>query len=415
MATDMDIDNRVEGLPVECLARSNWQSTADMTYAFKLALDSGSFHGASLTARMTDIVRKHLLDMWAVSGTAVVDGMPQRSQDSAGMRFMELRDYLSKGSNGSIFHAAFQGPVASGLFLIKFVLFNPSEPQQYPEDVNIFLAEAFVQTLLYCVMEAHGGELPNPIPRVVAPVMMHNQPRPSWFNPLQWFGSGEQAPDPGLLMVNAGAPLGSLIINNEVDFHALFVILALVATHVRNLQALVKFRHADLHCGNVTVAVAQQEYTVQLRADSGDTYPLSTPMVVSLIDFGYTCIQLNDKEVRTAYNTGEFFEQQCNANSDASDMFLLLCSMVLYLNNANSSSQTPFKRFVYGLVKEALADMGMQSGVHYPPLSRWDVERMSSGELHTQAAYARTTTPTHVLRQILVRLRPRQSVRLTGD
>jgi hypothetical protein len=352
----------------------------------------------ALRDEVADIVYAHTQHMHALPGSPMAmapdeDGVSKETSipvNSQNKHFwLRLTKYLTGGTYGDVFVGYLEdlrAPRPADVFpqIIKFISASLKyldkegkfDPKGLVEATESFLNEMFMQSVLHCAMDTHNPDdsapLPNPIPPILAP--------------LRW-----DAPDGSNLyaavMPNAGTPFYKIMMDPAMTSSRLFLILALLATHLRELQARAQFQHCDLHTGNVMVRIGRP-YTTPWGGQ--------TSVHVFLIDFGYACITMDGVTLAAGMDDLEeddVFGGPCRAKNPATDLFVFLASIVRTSMNELSPRVQPFVDAVKAWVDEAIVDAGLD----FPSTDLWDEDDPPTSDLYMWSPDIRMTTPALIM------------------
>jgi len=263
------------------------------------------------TARL---IQRHMVNLNQVSGAD-----PRMYQD-ANMN-LELVHQLGRGSFGMVWSGTLQQHGAVQDVVVKLILSSQTVGQAETANqvtIDQFMNELMMQALLHCV--ANSIRLvPNPIPAVLAPIMLHD--------PLN--------DAPGIVMEHAGRTLEHYILHDNDNPVNLWVVLAQIAHALRELQRAAGFQHADLHVGNILVGRRLASVTMSVAMPQLNdpfvgvpSFSIHTPLVASIIDFGFTCMTIHGAKLQSIIRQPDkHYVQQCHNQTDSSDLFLLLASI----------------------------------------------------------------------------------------
>lgn len=330
-------------MAMTCLADSvPWRDRCAFVNQFKALLQNpallmnngGSMgRGSALSRATANLIRRHMVNLNRDDETDT------RLYHDASMN-LGLGNMLGHGSFGEVWSGWLEQHGATQPVITKLV--RGDENRLNVDVTDQFMNELVMQALLHCV--ANGLRLvPNPIPAVLAPVMLHDNTSPG---------------SPGVVMDNAGHTLYQFIQHANETPANFWVILALAAHYLRELQRAVNFQHADLHSGNIMVGRRALPMTTWIKMPGlrnvGDKFSVTTPWTVSIIDFGFACMTLPSPAGGVQLRTliGPPRVQQCWDQSDSSDLFVLLSS--IYYMLATPGQAPPHVLTSYQSVTQAL-------------------------------------------------------------
>lgn len=345
----------VDSIRVQCL--NSWEGPDGLTADFKRTLFNRSLWGEELTLAMERLAAHHLIVLNADPGGVEVDGIPQISRDRE--RSLYLVKELASGTFGTVWTAAFTRNGRSERVVAKFTTENG-------EDAALIM-EMLIQSVLHCIM---SDQVHNPVPAIVAPVQIEDRV--------------------GAVMTNAGRPLHAYLTRHS---DALFEAIGMLAQQLLRLQHRASFRHADLHPGNVLIRQVPP-YTFDYENDF-EILEMETTMQVSIIDFGQTCLRFNGKELRVENQGDNVYSDQCDANNDASDMFLLLARLAIQQNGERLPPHTMAFRFF------VLDTVALASGHSVHEVEDWQDTPEDVLAVYTMAKTARVCTPEYVIQKCI--------------
>lgn len=331
----------------DCLADQNWAFAADLDKQVrKLFKNTKGKNPALVATDVGKLVRKHVLTM---------TGKDKEWKDGKN-RTLKIEKYLAEGVYGTVSKATFAGkPVILKVF---------KRTGKTEDEFQMLCAnEMFVQSTLHCLFK---GKSHNPIPKLVAPFRMGK--------------------DMGFAMADAGTTFFSYLEDKKYPGKAAERRAAQACTWaelvkqtagvVKALQDKVNIRHNDLHPGNVLV---------------------NKQGLVSIIDFGYTCIDIHGEQFRpfmamdfkatSNFHAKTFFNKKCAHNSDASDMFFFLVAAYVDLNNTNPD----LFKYIHKYLENDVPDTRMLYMI--PPADQVN-------ERYELASKAKQTTPTAVMAEM---------------
>jgi hypothetical protein len=354
-------------MAMTCLADSvPWRDRCAFVSQFKALLQNPVLimNNGALSRATANLIRRHMVNL---NRSNVSD---TRLYHDASMN-LGLINILGHGTFGEVWSGWLEQHGATQPVIIKLVR---GEDNRLKVDVtDQFMNELVMQALLHCV--ANGLRMvPNPIPAVLAPVMLHDN---------QLHGS------PGVVMDHAGHTLRQFIQHANETPANFWVILALVAHYLRELQQAVNFQHADLHSGNIMVGRRAIPITTWIKMPrpgsgfpvwNGDKFSVTTPWTVSIIDFGFACMTLASSSgvpVQLRTLIGPPGLQQCWDQSNSSDLFVLLSSIYYMLATPGeapvrvSASYQSVTRALEQFLGNALTASGFDGGapthlLHHP-------------------------------------------------
>lgn len=360
--------------------------------------------GLSLEAlrdEVADIVYAHTQHMYALPGSPMAtaptkDGSSKETAIPVNSKnnhfWLRLTKYLTGGTYGDVFVGYLEDlrvPRPLDVFpqIIKFISASREyldkegkfDPKGLVEATESFLNEMFMQSVLHCAMDTPNADdsapLPNPIPPILAPLR--------WDGPN---GSNLYA----AVMPNAGTPFYKAMMDPTMTSSRLFLILAVLAAHLQQLQARAQFQHCDLHTGNVMVRIGRP-YIVPWGGQ--------TSVHVFLIDFGYTCITMDGVTLAAGMDNLEeddVFGGPCRAKNRATDLFVFLASIVRTSMNQSEALPPrvqPFVDAVKAWVDEAILDAGLD----FPSTDLWDEDDPPTSDLYMWSTDIRMTTPAMII------------------
>lgn len=409
-------------LPLECMSQPqyNWvkpQQLADqVNELWNRGLPQDKF-----IDDLAVLVEEHMLDMYPATGTILVGDptfpvkttqngermpvnplIPVSSVDELWKHHLKLTGHLSSGSYGDVFYCSFwdnetDQRARRSRQIVKFMGANLIDKEG---EVNTFLNEVFLQSILHCVMNQYRNAqdsilatgLPNPIPPIIAPLNI--------FDGLGMSGLF------AAVMPDSGRPFIQYIWNQLVTAPSqLFLALIILSAHLRDLQDAAKFQHCDLHANNVLIYQAMAPYRVKLSVN-GQLKSFSTFMQVSIIDFGNVCIDLDNMELSTMFNEDDdIFGAQCREDNRASDLFIFLCSIVRSTSrNVVPKHAQQFVDWVRSFVDETIDD----AEIELPHVSSWTADYPPLADVYRKSIGATLTTPEITIERCLeyVDLRP---------
>lgn len=343
-----------------CLA--GWDNAGELGRDFAHNIFQLGLMGRRLTRAMTRLAKRHLIALRPLQGTKYTASHLPYSSGNATVA-LQLVKQINVGGYGTVWSATLQDETHTRSVVVKFA----NRSSDYAE----LIMEMLIQSVLRCVLPGPD----NPVPAVIAPVIIrHGRDRPA------------------LVMENAGQSLYNFL---DRPSEWLFLVVGLVATYIQVLQERINFRHADLHPGNVLIANGDMR-AVELDSED-DTVLLQTPVRVSLIDFGNSCLTVDGKELRVQLPGPDVYNQQCDANNAASDLFLLLAKMAMVMSEQRiTPEQQAFRQFNIEVVSQA-------SGVSPEAIPTW-----GNDEAYGLTSRAKLCTPEYVLARCVAALRRRE-------
>lgn len=412
-----------ESLPLECMSQPkyNWTNPGQMTTKFRALLDeSQNLTMDELNDQMATLVWEHMLSMYAVDDeTPMVEVpfvdeegdkqitmalIPVASVDESGSHHLQIENHLSSGANGDIFWCQFQdheqdSGLANQKKIIKFINATlDGDDDRMGEIEETFLNEIFMQSILHCMME--DNVVPNPIPPIWAPLYIFEMP-------FDQYDADEDTGSFAAVMSNAGITFKQVLNERVMTAPRLFVMVAILASHLQRLQAKVRFQHCDMHAGNVLVRKGPL-YSMPF----GKFGSRATDYYVSIIDFGYTCIDINGHAFSTTFDENDdVFTPQCLSRNPASDLFVFLSSIILNVHGkALSPDATDFVISVKSFVNRTIRTDGLE----FPPVREWNDKTPTLEDLYIVSADAKSTTPENVMQWCLSNVPPPRTLPIQG-